>query len=460
MFKTETYKNRRARLKQAVHEGIILLPGNEESPMNYTDNTYRFRQDSSFLYFFGLDYPGLVGYIDVESGKEIIFGDDLTMDDIIWMGTKPSLLERSKSAGINTVLPFCCLQDYIGNASKCDRRIHFLPPYRAENKIMLWNLTKIPPGRICEEASIDLIRAVVSQRNYKSQEEIEEIEKAVNITVDMHLAAMRMAQPGITEAQIASRVYEIALSSGGDISFPIIATIHGETLHNHYHGNRLESGQLFLLDAGAETPMHYAGDMSSTFPVDKTFTSRQKEIYQVALDAHLVAVNMLKPGVNFKEVHLSACHTIASGLKDLGFMKGNVDEAVDQGAHALFFPCGTGHMMGLDVHDMEDLGEVYVGYDGKPKSTQFGLKSLRLGRSLEPGFVLTVEPGIYFIPELIGQWKAEGKFKEFINYEKVEQYTDFGGCRNEEDFVITESGARCLGKPLPKTIKEVEKTRL
>lgn len=460
MFKTETYKNRRARLKKDIGEGIVLLLGNEESPMNYMDNTYPFRQDSSFLYFFGLDYPGLFGYIDVDSGKEILFGDDLTMDDIIWMGTKPSLLERSKPVGINTVLPLICLKDYLDNAIKNDRKIHFLPPYRAENKIMLWKLTGTPPGKTHEKASVDLVKAVVNQRIYKSPEEIDEIEKAVNITADMHLAAMQMAKPGMTEAQIAARVHEIALSGGGDISFPIIATTHGETLHNHYHGNWLESGQLFLLDAGAETSMHYAGDMSSTFPVDKTFTSRQKEIYQVALDAHLVAVNMLKPGVNFKEVHLSACRTIASGMKELGFMKGDIEEAVEKGAHALFFPCGTGHMMGLDVHDMEDLGEVYVGYDGQPKSTQFGLKSLRLGRSLEPGFVLTIEPGIYFIPELIGQWKTEGKFKEFINYEKVEQYTDFGGCRNEEDFVITESGARCLGKPLPKTIDEVEKTRL
>ncbi len=460
MFKTETYKERRARLKQDMQEGIILFPGNEESPMNYPDNPYRFRQDSTFLYFFGLDYPGLFGYVDVDSGKEIIFGDDPTIDDVIWMGTKPSLLERGKQIGISTVLPFCCLQDYVEDALKKERKIHFLPPYRAENKIMLWNLTGIPPGKINEAASVVLIKAVVKQRNYKSREEIEEIEKAVNITVDMHLAAMKMAKPGMTEAQIAARVHEIALAAGGDISFPIIATIHGETLHNHYHGNRLESGQLFLLDAGAETSMHYAGDMSSTFPVDKTFTGKQKEIYQVSLDAHRAAVNMLKPGVNFKDVHFAACRNIITGMKDLGLMKGDVEEALEQGAHALFFPCGTGHMMGLDVHDMEDLGELYVGYDGQPKSTLFGLKSLRLGRTLEPGFVLTIEPGIYFIPELIGLWKTEGKFKEFINYDRVEQYLDFSGCRNEEDFVITETGTRCLGKPLPKTIEEVEETRL
>jgi len=459
MFTAETYNNRRARLKQDVGNGIILLLGNDESPMNYLDNPYRFRQDSSFLYFFGVDSPGLTGYIDIDSNKEIIFGDDLTIEDIVWTGVQPSLLERGEAFGIKTILLFSCLKDYIEEALKGGRKIHFLPPYRPENKIILHDLLGIHPDDLDQAASIDLIKAVVNQRNYKSDEEIAELEKAVDITVDMHLAAMKMTKPGMTEAQIAAKVHEVALSAGGDISFPIIATIHGETLHNHYHGNTIESGQLFLLDAGAETPMHYGGDLSSTFPVDKTFTQRQKEIYQVALDAHIAAVEMLKPGVNFKDVHLTASRTIAAGMKELGFMKGDIDEAIAQGAHALFFPCGTGHMMGLDIHDMENLGEVYVGYDGEPKSTQFGLKSLRLGRKLEPGFVLTIEPGIYFIPELIGQWKVEGKFKDFINYEKVEQYKDFSGCRNEEDFVITETGAKLLGKPLPKTIEEVEAAR-
>ena len=459
MFTAETYKNRRARLKKDVGEGIILLLGNDESPMNYLDNTYHFRQDSSFLYFYGLDTPGLAGYIDIDSNTEIVFGDDLSIEDIVWMGAKPSLLEKCELCGLKTVLPACCLADYLKEAIKADRKVHFLPPYRPENKIKLFELAGIHPEAVANSASVDLIKAVVNQRNYKTPEEIEELEKAVNTTVEMHLAAMKMTKPGMTEAQVAAKVHEVALAAGGDISFPIIATIHGETLHNHYHGNTLQSGQLFLLDAGAETTMHYAGDMSSTFPVDKTFTDRQKEIYQVALDAHIAAVDMLKPGVNFKDVHLAASRIIAQGMKDLGLMMGDVDEAVAQGAHALFFPCGTGHMMGLDVHDMEDLGEVYVGYDGQPKSTQFGLKSLRLGRKLEPGFVLTIEPGIYFIPELIGQWKVEGKFKEFINYTKVEEYKNFSGCRNEEDFVITEEGARLLGKPLPKTIEEVENAR-
>jgi len=459
MFKPTTYIERRSKLKTSLGSGIILLLGNSESPMNYLDNTYHFRQDSSFLYFFGLDHPDLVGLIDIDSDNEIIFGNDLTIDDIVWMGVKPTIRKRASHVGISQTFPLNKLEAILKEAQQKNRKIHFLPPYRSGNKIKLFELLGIKLSQSNEQASIDLVKAVVDQRNYKSDEEIAEIEKAVNVTVDMHLAGMRMAKPGMKESEIAAAVYEVALAAGGNISFPIIATIHGETLHNHYHGNTIKSGDLFLLDAGAENEMHYAGDMSSTFPVDKTFTTQQKEIYNVALAAHEAAIAMLKPGTTNMDVHLKACLTVAEGMKDLGFMKGNMEEAVHAGAHALFFPCGTGHMMGLDVHDMEDLGEVWVGYDGEPKSTQFGLKSLRLGRKLEPGFVLTIEPGVYFIPDLIDMWRAENKFSEFINWEKVEQYKNFGGCRNEEDFVITETGARLLGKPLPKTIEEVEAER-
>ena len=459
MFKSNTYIERRTTLKTRIGSGIILLLGNSESPMNYLDNTYHFRQDSTFLYFFGLDHPDLIGLIDIDNDMEIIFGNDLTIDDIVWMGVKPTISERATDVGVSETQPLNKLESILKEAQQKNRIIHFLPPYRSENRLKLYDLLGIKPSQTNELFSLDLVKAVVDQRNYKSGEEIEEIEKAVNVTVDMHLTAMRMARPGMKESEIAAAVYEVALASGGNISFPIIATIHGETLHNHYHGNTIQSGDLFLLDAGAETSMHYAGDMSSTFPVDKTFTNRQKEIYNVALAAHEAAIAMLKPGITNKEVHLKACLTIAEGMKELGFMKGDVEEAVNAGAHALFFPCGTGHMMGLDVHDMEDLGEVWVGYDGKPKSKQFGLKSLRLGRKLEPGFVLTIEPGIYFIPDLIDMWRAENKFNEFINWDKVEQYKDFGGCRNEEDFVITETGARLLGKPLPKTVENVEIVR-
>jgi Xaa-Pro aminopeptidase len=308
-------------------------------------------------------------------------------------------------------------------------------------------------------ASVEFIRAVVEMRVIKSPEEIAEIERAVDTSVDMHVAAMAMIRPGMRESDIAAEVTKIAVAAGGGLSFPVIATIHGETLHNHYHGNTVRPGDLFLLDCGAETESGYAGDLSSTFPVDQAFSPRQRDVYQIVLDAHLAAVAAVTPGRPFREVHLTACRTLADGLKGLGLMKGNLDDAVAAGAHAMFFQCGTGHMMGMDVHDMENLGEVWVGYQGQPKSTQFGLKSLRLARPLEPGFVVTVEPGLYFIPELIRRWKAEGKFTEFIDYGRLETFADFGGARIEEDLLVTADGHRILGKSRPRTIAEVEAVR-
>jgi len=459
MFPAKTYIQRRRRLREQVGSGVLLFLGNDESPMNYADNPFHFRQDSTFLYFFGLSTHGLAAVIDVDEGREVLFGNDLTVEDIIWMGTQPTLAEKCRDIGIEEVQPSAKLKEYLVDARAKGRIIHILPPYRAEHGIKLWDLLGIPPDQAPESASEEFIMAVVDQRNTKTSEEIKELDWAASISADMHLAAMEMVRPGLTEAEIAAAVHEVALAAGGQLAFPIIATIHGETLHNHYHGNVLKGGNMFLLDAGAETAMGYAGDLSSTMPVDERFTPRQKEIYQVAFDAHEAAVGALRPGIPFRDVHLLACRTLSQGLKDLGFMHGDMDEAVTAGAHALFFPCGTGHMMGLDVHDMENLGEKYVGYDGKEKSTQFGLKSLRLACELEPGFVLTVEPGIYFIPELIDQWRAEGRHSEFINYAKVETCKDFGGLRNEEDFLITETGYRLLGKPIPKSIEDVEATK-
>ena len=375
------------------------------------------------------------------------------------MGTLPKLSDLCEKAGVRQQKPLSGLQTTIKDAISQRRKIHFLPPYRMDNRLKLRNLLNVDFEKAEEKASLELIKAVVSQREIKSAEEIAEIDKAVEISAEMHLAAMKMTRPGMRESEVASRVAEVALASNGQTAFPIIATINGQTLHNHYHGNIIQSGDLFLLDAGAETEMHYAGDLSSTFPVDPYFTSRQKEIYQIALDAHQASVSMLRPGMPFKEVHFTACRKIFEGLKSLGLTKGDTDEAVSEGAHALFFPCGTGHMMGFDAHDMEDLGEQWVGYDGEPKSTMFGLKSLRLAKALRPGFVVTIEPGIYFIPELIDLWKAEKKYTSFLNYEAIEKYRDFSGLRNEEDFVITEDGARLLGKKLPVTIEAVEKIR-
>ena len=457
MFAKETYINRRTQLKKVVGTGILLFLGNDECGVNYEDNTYDFRQDSTFLYFFGLPYAGLSAIIDIDEDKEIIFGDELTIDHIVWMGTQPTIKEKSELVGIRYTQPSKSLETYLKVATQKGQIVHFLPPYRAEHRLKLMNWLGL--SLAAQKASVSFIRAVINLRNYKSAEEIVEIEKACDVTSDMHLTAMRILRPGMKESDVVGALTEVALAAGGALSFPIIATINGQTLHNHYHGNTVKSGDMLLLDAGAETAMGYAGDMSSTIPADKQFTSRQKEVYDIQVASHLTAVNALRPGISFKEVYELSSKVIVDGMKSLGLMRGDVDEAVRAGAHAMFFPCGLGHMMGLDVHDMENLGEVYVGYDGEPKSTQFGRKSLRLGRKLEPGFVLTIEPGVYFIPELIDLWRGEKRFTEFINYDKLETYKDFSGIRNEEDYLITENGARRLGKKIPLTTGEVEALR-
>ncbi|KKN27358.1 hypothetical protein LCGC14_0865400 [marine sediment metagenome] len=459
MFKAQTYLNRRHNLRTRIDSGIALFMGNDESPMNYADNTYHFRQDSSFLYYFGLNTAGLSGIVDVDEGKDYIFGNDLTVEDFVWMGYQPSLKEQAQKVGIENTRSIPDLEKFLKEAVAKGREIHLVPQYRAENKIKLFNWIGIKLNETQDAASVELIKAVVAQREIKSDEELLEIEKGVNTTVDMHVAAMQMVQPGIMESEIAAKVLEIAVKAGGNISFPIIATIHGETLHNHYHGNKLKDGDMLLLDCGAETALGYAGDLSSTMPAAATFSERQKEIYNIVLASHNASIEMLAPGLPFKNIYYESCRVIVEGLKDLDLMKGNAEEAVQLGAHAMFFPCGVGHQMGLDVHDMENLGEVYVGYDGKPKSTQFGIKSLRLAKPLVPGLVLTIEPGIYFVPSLIDMWKAEKRFADFINYDKLETYKDFGGIRNEEDFVITADGYRLIGKQKPKTIEDVEKQK-
>jgi Xaa-Pro aminopeptidase len=459
MFQAEVYIQRRKVLIDRIGSGLILFWGNDESPVNYPDNTYHFRQHSSFLYYFGIDFPSLAAVIDIDNGHQIIFGDDYSIDDIVWMGPQPTIAERALFSGITETQPMVKLYTILKEAQAARRTIHFLPPYRPENKIKLLRFLNIRPDQININASSELVKAVISQREIKSAEEIAEIEKAVDLSVDMHLAAIRMVRPGMTEAQVAAKIHEVALAQNCNLAFPIIATTSGQTLHNNQYTNILKEGDLFLVDAGAESKMHYAGDLSSTFPVSKKFTEIQKQIYAATLQAHEAAVSSVAPGVSFKEVHFAACRSIAGSMKDLGLMKGNTDDAVVLGAHALFFPCGTGHMMGLDVHDMEDLGEVWVGYDGEPKSTQFGLKSLRLGKPLKPGHVFTIEPGIYFIPELIDLWKSEKKFDDYLVWDEIEKFKNFGGIRNEENFVVTETGYRRLGKNKPKSIDEIESLR-
>lgn len=455
MFQKEIYIERRKVLKEKVGEGLILLFGNDESSMNYADNTYHFRQDSTFLYYFGIQHPGLAVVIDIDNDKEIVFGNDYTIDNIVWMGPQPTIADRAAQCGVSTVFTMKELASVVEKSKK----IHFLPLYRPENKIKLMELIDVAPKDVANTYSLELVKAVVSQREIKSAEEIEQLHQAVNVSVDMHVAAMKFARPGMTEAQVTAEIHKVALAAGGNIAFPIIATKNGQTLHNHFHGNTIKKGDLFLVDAGYENEFCYSGDLSSTFPVSKKFTPEQKEIYEISLAGHEAAISALELNKPYKNAHIAAATTIFDGLKTLGFTKGNALDAFDAGAHALFFPCGTGHMMGMDVHDMEDLGEVWVGYDGQPKSTRFGLKSLRLAKPLRAGHVFTIEPGIYFIPELIDLWRGQGKFNDFINWEKVDSYRNFGGIRNEEDFVMTENGAQLLGKSKPKTIKDVEALR-
>lgn len=460
MFSRETYAERRRLLAAAIGKGIILLLGNNESGMNYKDNVYPFRQDSSFLYFFGLDKPGLAGVINIDEGTEMIVGNEATIDDIVWIGTQASLAETAEKAGIKKVISLDKLPGVVKQALTSGQAVHYLPPYRPENLLWLAELLGQPVAAVKAGVSIPLIKAVVAQRAIKSPEEEAEISRAVNISNEMHLAAMRESVAGVTEKFVSGKLEGMAVSAGGRISYPVIYTINGQTLHNHPTDAVLKSGQMVLCDSGAETAMHYAGDLTRTYPVDKKFTSLQKEVYEIVLRAEEEAANALKPGIAFYDIHHLACEWLVKGLQQLGLMKGDAKEAVQQGAHTLFFQCGLGHMMGLDVHDMEDLGEEYVGYaEDQQKSNEFGLKSLRLARKLEPGFVLTVEPGLYFIPELMDIWQSQKKLSQFINYDKLAPFRSFGGARVEENFIITAQGHRLLGDPLIKTVAEIEQYR-
>ncbi len=459
MFKVEVYKNRRESLRRSMTEGLVLILGNVDSPMNYPANPFHFRQDSDFIYFFGIDLQDLAGVMDIDSGKDYIFGDDVDMDDIIWMGPQPMIRELASKVGIKDTYPMGKLTDFIEKAKSAGRKIHFLPPYRGENKMTLGALLKENPCQMKSKASEELIKSVVALRSYKEPCEVEEIEKAVDIAYEMHTTAMKMCKPGVKEQEIFGMVEGISLAKGMGPSFPIILSVNGQTLHNHNHDNILSEGRLMVTDAGAETNTHYASDITRTTPVGGKFNSRQKEIYEIVLEANIKAIQAAGPGKSNRELHLEACKILASGLKGLGLMKGDIDEAVAHGAHALFMPHGLGHMMGLDVHDMEGLGENYVGYNDEVKrSEQFGLAFLRFALPFKPGHVFTIEPGCYFIPELVAQWKSERMHTGFINYDKVEKYLDFGGVRIEDDILISEKGHRVLGKPIPKTVKEVEDT--
>ena len=455
MFNATTYTQRRRRLKQDVGSGLLLFLGNNESPMNYADNQYPFFQDSSFLYFWGLDTPGLAAVLDED--RAVLYGDDPTLDDIVWTGPLPLLHEKGAAVGVSTIRPAEALYEDLQQALRQGRTVHFLPQYRADNLIRLEALLGLSAAGANEQASTPFVTAVIAQREVKTAEEVEQIEAALDLSYDMHTLAMRRTKPGRYEREIAGALEGLVLAAGGRLSFPIIFSKRGEVLHNHSYDNLLAEGDLVVHDSGAMTASYYASDITRTIPVSGRFTERQKEIYTIVLEAQQRAIEAVRPGARFKDVHLLAAQTMTEGLKALGLMKGDADEAVAAGAHAFFFPCGLGHMMGLDIHDMEGLGEDLVGYDAAvQRSPQFGLCYLRLAKALHPGYVVTVEPGIYFIPTLMDRWRAEGKFTSFINYDAFDAYRDFGGVRIEDDVLVLDDGYRVLGRPIPRTIDEVE----
>lgn len=459
LFDKQTYVQRRSILKEQVGSGIILLMGNNDSPSNYPANAYRFRQDSSFLYYFGQHREGLAGIIDIDNNREYLVGNDIDIEDIVWFGSVDSVADMAAQSGVANTLTMAQMADFLSLAKKEGRTIHFLPPYRHDLMIQLMDMLGIHPSQQRSQASVALIKAIVKQRAVKTPEEIAEIERACAIGYEMHTTAMKMCRPGVTEQEISGRISGIASSKGCMVSFQSIVSMHGEIMHGYPSPRPLEAGRLLLCDAGAETNENYCSDNTRTTPISGRFTQRQKEIYSIVEECHDYALSLAAPGVKWWDVHFGVCRLMTDKLKELGLMKGDTEEAVQAGAHAMFMPHGLGHMMGMDVHDMEGLGQTYVGFDDevKPNLEQFGTNCLRCGRRLQEGFVMTDEPGIYFIPALIDDWKASGHCAEFLNFDLLETYKDFGGIRIEDDILITSDGCRYLGKDrIPYHINEVE----
>lgn len=458
LFSKSTYGERRNELKKLVGSGLIVLFGNNDSPANYPSNTYKFRQDSSFLYYFGLHRNGLVGVIDVDNDREYLVGDEIDIEDIVWYGSVTSVAEMAEMTGVARTAAMRELPAIVESAKAQGEEVHFLPPYRFDNQIQIMDLLGIHPSQQKAAASLKLIAAVVKMRTTKTEEEIAELERAAEIGYEMHTTAMRLCRPGITEQYIGGMVDGIANAYGCMVSFQTIATQHGEVMHGNPSPAKLEAGRLMLVDAGAETNENYCSDNTRTTPVSGVFTQKQKDIYNIVVECHDHVLEVAKPGVKWWDVHFAVCRIITERLQQLGLMKGDVEESLKAGAHAMFLPHGLGHSMGMDVHDMEGLGQVYVGFDDEVRpSTQFGTNALRFGRRLQKGFVVTDEPGIYFIPALIDDWKKNGTNAQFLNFDKIDEYRDFGGIRIEDDVLITDEGCRFIGsKRIPYHVEDVE----
>ena len=459
MFSKETYIQRRAELRKLVGNGLVVLFGNNESPANYPANSYApMRQDSTFLYFFGQHRDGLTGIIDIDNDREMLLGDDIDIEDIVWMGYVPSVSELAAEVGVSETAPAGKLQTIVNDAKAHGQAVHFLPPYRFDTKIAITDLLGIHPAQQKERASEALIKAVVKMRSTKSADEIGLIERACDVGYAMHTTAQLLIKPGVTERFVGGQVDGVARSLAQGVSFATIFSQHGEIMHGNPSDAPLESGRLALCDAGCELD-DYCSDNTRTMPVSGKFTQRQLEIYSIVEACHDYVLEVAKPGVKYADVHFAVCRLMTEQLKELGLMKGDTDEAVRAGAHAMFLPHGLGHMMGMDVHDMEGLGQTYVGFDEetRPNLEQFGTNCLRMGRRLQEGFVVTDEPGIYFIPHLIDLWRKEGHCAEFLNFDLLDTYKDFGGIRIEDDLLITKDGCRFLGtKRIPYHPRELE----
>lgn len=451
-FDVAIHARRRRDLCTQLGGGLVLLPGNDEAPINYTDNVYPFRQDSSFLYYIGLAQPGLAALIDCDTGETTLFGDDVPVEQIVWTGPLPTMGERAAWVGVEKMAARAKLAEAVAAALAAGRTVHFPPAYRGETREQLRALGLRP-----EAPSVDLIRAIVAQRQYKQPEEIAEIEAAIEVSRVMHELAMRQVRPGRIEREVVAEAKALAHARGMRTAFPTIFSVRGEILHNTTSHRRMEAGQLVVHDSGVETARGYCSDITRTIPVAQRFEGVQRDIYAIVLEAQLAAIAMMRPGVEFREVHRRAGERLVEGLKALGIVRGDVQEAVAADVHTLFFQCGLGHMMGLDVHDMEGLGEEYVGYsESVRRNPAFGWRSLRMARALEPGHVMTVEPGIYFISELIDQRRAQKWREEFVDYAVLEKFVGFGGVRIEDDVLVTDDGHRVLGPPIPKTMDDVE----
>lgn len=456
MFASEIYVKRRQKLKSKLKSGLILFIGNDDVPMNYPENYYKFYQDASFLYYWGINLPGLVAVIDLDNDLEIIFGNDYTVADMIWMGPQVPLQETAQTCGVKNVQASKDLKVYLEKAGLKSRRLHYLPQYRSDNLLKLAQTAGIPYETVNQGISMPLARSVIEQRLVKSEDEISEIQSAIQITKELFHLAMRTSNPGVYEYEVMGQAEGLALSRNTRLAHNFIFTIQGERLHGTSHSNQMKSGDLVIMDGGVESPLHYASDITRTFPVSRYFSARQKEIYEIVLHANETAIDMMRPKVLFRDIHFHASTIITEGLQEIGLMKGNVQDSVREGAHALFFPHGLGHPLGLEIHDLESLGEDHVGYDRNIKrSPQFGLSNLRFATSLSPDMVMTIEPGIYFIPELIQAWQSGHLHKDYINYDKLEAFTHFGGVRIEDNILVTDSNPQNLSVDIPKKITDL-----